>query len=329
MDRLEAMRVFCTVVDTGSFAAAAERLNVSTSAVSRWVAQLESHLQARLLNRTTRRIGLTESGQAYYERCAQWLQELEAIESAVGEQSLNPQGTLRITTSVGFALNYLSPALAEARQRFPQLQFHVSLSGRVVDLVEEGFDLALRIGPVGSQHLVAREIGRTTLLHVASPDYLASAPPLRQPDDLGAHDCLLYEHDSDKGQWRFTGPDGQRHEVKVSGSVQSDNSEFLMEMAAQGQGVFSTPCYIARPHLEAGRVVRVLPEYESETLPIYAVYPNRKHLSAKVRAFTGFFAEWMRERSSIRLAPDRGLEALAGIASGADPSDYRNRADRL
>lgn len=311
MDRLEAMRVFCTVVDTGSFAAAAERLGVSTSAVSRWVAQLESHLQARLLNRTTRRIGLTESGQAYYERCAQWLQELEAIESAVGEQSLNPQGTLRITTSVGFALNYLSPALAEARQRFPQLQFHVSLSGRVVDLVEEGFDLALRIGPVGSQHLVAREIGQTTLLHVASPDYLAAAPPLQAPADLAAHDCLLYEHDTDRGLWRFTGPDGQLHEARVSGTVQSDNSEFLMEMAARGQGVFSTPCYIARPHLEAGRVVRVLADYESERLPIYAVYPNRKHLSAKVRAFVAFFSEWMRERAARQWREENREEMTA------------------
>ena len=304
MDRLEAMRVFCTVVDSGSFAAAADRLGISTSAVSRLVAQLESHLQARLLNRTTRRIGLTESGQAYYERCAQWLHELEAIEAAVGAQSLNPQGTLRITTSVGFALNYLSPALVEAKRRFPLLQFHVSLSGRVVDLVEEGFDLALRIGPVGSQNMVAREIGQTTLLHVASPGYLADAPTLCAPSDLADHDCLLYEHDSEGRMWRFTGPDGARHEVKVSGSVQADNSEFLMEMAARGQGVFSTPCYIARPHLEAGRVVRVLPEYESERLPIYAVYPNRRHLSAKVRAFVGFFAEWMREQTERRDDPD-------------------------
>jgi DNA-binding transcriptional LysR family regulator len=298
MDRLEAMRVFCTVVEAGSFASAANKLEQSTSAISRWVAQLESHLQVRLLNRTTRSISLTESGQAYYDRCTQWLHELESIESTVSQQALNPQGTLKITTSFGFGLSHLAPALAACRERYPDLQFNVSLSGRIVDLVEEGFDLALRIGTTGSQHVVARPIGKTRLVYIASPKYLAQAAPLEHPADLCQHVCMTYEHDVDQRVWTFIDKEGQSHNIRIAGSLHSDNGDFLAEIAAQGMGITCTPCFVAKPHLDAGRVVKILPDYTTEYSTIYAVYPHRKHLSAKVRAFISFFEDWLQRQQS-------------------------------
>jgi DNA-binding transcriptional LysR family regulator len=249
-----------------------------------------------LLNRTTRSISLTESGHAYYERCTQWLHDLDAIESAVSEQAVIPQGTLKITTSVGFGLSHLAPALAACRQLYPQLQFNVSLSGRMVDLVEEGFDLALRIGTSGSQNVVARPIGQTRLLYIAAPSYLENAPPLDCPDDLNQHMCLTYEHDADQRVWTFIDDDGLRHNVRVTGTVHSDNGDFLAEMAAQGVGITCSPCFIAKPHLDAGRVVKILPDYTTEYSTIYAVYPHRKHLSAKVRFFINFFEDWLKHR---------------------------------
>jgi DNA-binding transcriptional LysR family regulator len=299
MDRLEAMRVFCTVVDTGSFASAANKLEQSTSAISRWVAQLESHLQVRLLNRTTRRISLTESGQAYYERCVQWLHELDTIESAVSEQAVVAQGTLKITTSFGFGLSHLAPAIAACKVVYPQLQFNVSLSGRMIDLVEEGVDLALRIGTTGSQHVVAKPIGYTHLLAVASPTYLASAPPLNTPDDLANHHCLVYEHHlTDQHIWKFVDKTNNPHEVRISGDFYSDNSNFLTELAANGLGISCAPCFVVMPYLEAGKVVKVLPDYQTAASVIYAVYPHRKHLSAKVRLFIRFFEQWLQQHDA-------------------------------
>ncbi|MDO9178502.1 MAG: LysR family transcriptional regulator [Agitococcus sp.] len=304
MDRLEAMRVFCTVVDTGSFASAANKLEQSTSAISRWVAQLETHLQVRLLNRTTRRISLTESGHAYYERCSQWLHDLEAIESAVSEQAVMAQGTLKITTSFGFGLSYLAPAIASCQHIYPQLQFNVSLSGGMIDLVEEGFDLALRIGTTGSQNVVAKAIGNTSLIYVASPEYLASAPPLTTPEDLYQHRCLTYEHSVDNGVWSFFDQQQQQHNIRVTSDYHSDNSNFLTELAAKGLGISCAPCFVVTPYLNAGKVVKILPNYHTKASTIYAVYPHRRHLSAKVRLFITFFENWLHEQNSqLSLCP--------------------------
>lgn len=295
MDKFEAMRVFCKVVEHGSFAAAADKLGQSTSAVSRWVAQLEQHLQVRLLHRTTRRIGLTESGRAYFERAAQLLQELDEVEAAVGEQAEQAKGTLKITTSVGLAMSHLAPAMAAFRRQHPELQFNVSLTGRVVDLVEEGFDLALRVGSSGNPNNVARHIGETTILYVASPGYLAGAPPLQTPADLRSHPCITYEHDSDQHVWRFIDPQGETHAIRIGGGPHTDSGDLALEMAAQGLGIGTGPCFIARPYLQSGRVVRVLSHYRTEVLNIYAVYPTRKHLSAKVRIFVNFFEQWLQQ----------------------------------
>jgi DNA-binding transcriptional LysR family regulator len=291
MDRLGAIQVFAQVVEAGSFAKAAERLNLSTSAASRYVAELESHLQTRLLNRTTRRVSLTESGRAFYERAVQLLADLAEAEEEASSAAVVPRGTLRITTSVNFGVRHVAPAIADFLAEHREMRFDVSLSDRVVDLVEEGFDLAIRVGPPGPENLVARKLGETRLVPCASPDYLAQHGAPKAPEDLGRHNCFTYEYVSPRHLWRFRDRSGAERSVRVSGSLHSNNGDLLAEVAARGVGIVFEPAFIVGPEVRAGRLVPLLQDYEPLPVPIYAVYPSRKHLSAKVRRFVEFLVE--------------------------------------
>lgn len=291
MDRFHAITAFSGVVETGSFARAAERLDVSVSAVSRQVAELEAHLDARLLNRTTRRLSLTESGRAFYERCVQLLSDLEEAEQSAHAGTVTPRGTLRLTCSITFGARHLAPPIAEFVGRFPEMRFDVELSDRAIDLVDERFDLAVRIGAIGSQNLVGRKIGSTRLLCCASPAYLARHGEPKTPEELIDHACLTYEYSSSRNVWRFCDRDGTERNVKVSGPVHANNGRFLEAMAVEGVGIVTEPDFIIGPDVRAGRLVRLLREYELQPSTIYVVYPSRRHLSAKVRAFADFLAE--------------------------------------
>lgn len=310
MDRFEAMNVFCKVVELGSFAAAAERLNISTSATSRMIAQLETTLSARLLNRTTRRISLTEDGRGYYERCLQLLSDLEEAEEAVGNASVELRGTLRLTAPVAFGAWHLAPAIADFSRLHPQVKFDISLSDQQADLVEEGLDLAIRIGALGSQNLVARPIGKARLMVCAAQDYLNSNGIPATPDDLPKHQCLTYAYASENHVWRFAkqrksdGKSGGESEsdasavvnVRVGGSVHSNNGLLLRELAAQGMGITMAPDFILQSAVNEGRLVEIMTEWSPPALTIYAAYPSRKHLSAKVRGFAAFLQEWLAAR---------------------------------
>ena len=288
MDRFDAIRAFAQVVESGSFAKAAERLGMSTSAASRHVADLESHLQTRLLNRTTRRVSLTESGRAFYERSVQLLADLEEAEQEASSAAVVPRGTIRLTTSVNFGVRHVAPAIAEFLATHREVSFDVSLSDRVVDLVEEGFDLAIRVGPPGADNLVARKLGETRLVPCASPEYLARYGAPRTPDELVRHNCFTYEYVSPRNQWRFRDRGGDEHAVRIAGSLHSNNGDLLAEVAARGTGIVFEPAFIVGPEVRAGRLVPLLQDYVPPPLPIYAVYPSRKHLSAKVRRFVEF-----------------------------------------
>jgi DNA-binding transcriptional LysR family regulator len=290
MDRFQAFSAFARVVEHGSFAAAAQRLEISTSAVSRQVAELEAHLEVRLLNRTTRRLSLTEAGQAFYERCVQLLTDLEETEAAVRSTAAVPKGTLRLTCGVTFGERYLAPAVAEFATRHRQVAFDIDLSDRAVDLVEEGFDLAIRIGPVGQQALVARRIAETQLVCCAAPAYLDSRPPLHTPDDLRHHECFAYSYAATAGAWTFEARDGTRHTPRISFRHRANNGSLLSAMAVAGVGISLEPDFIVAADVRAGRLVRVLPDYQPPRSPISAVYPSRRHLSAKVRTFVDFLA---------------------------------------
>ncbi len=292
MDKFEAMRVFCSVIEAGSFASAADRLGLSTTAVSRHVAQLETHLNVRLINRTTRRMSPTDEGFAYFERCTQMLADLEETEAAVSGQSRRPRGRLRLTAPIALATLRLAPAFAECSRTHPEVTLDVVRSDNVADFAEEGLDMAIRVGRVGSENLVARRIGETTVLAAASPGYLLHAGTPLVPDDLLQHSCLTYSHAANGNQADFVGQDGTTTSVRYSGPIHSNNGMFLTEMAVAGAGVVFAPCFILQSLIEQGKLHRILPEWKLRTLPIQIVYPTRRHLSAKVQAMTGFLSTW-------------------------------------
>ncbi len=292
MDKFEAMRVYCSVIEAGGFAAAAERIGISTSAVSRHVAQLEAHLNIRLLNRTTRRMSATNEGFAYFERCTQLLADLEETEASVSGIAVTPRGRLRLTAPIALATLRLAPAFAAFSRAYPEVTLDIVLSDSLADFAEEGLDLAIRVGRVGSDNLVARHIGETKLLAAAAPDYLARAGSPQLPGDLTRHTCLTYAYAANGNQAQFDGKNGESVTVRITGPVNANNGMFLAEMAASGSGIVFAPCFILQPLIERGRLVRVLPDWDLRRLPIHAVYPTRRHLSAKVQAMTGFLGEW-------------------------------------
>jgi DNA-binding transcriptional LysR family regulator len=285
MDRLSAMQGFVRVVEHGSFVRAAERLGWSTSSLSRLVADLEAHLGARLLQRTTRRLSLTDAGQAYFERCVQLLADLEEAEAVAGASAMQPRGTLRLTCSYHMGIHRLAPAISRFVARHPEVRFDVSVGERVVDLVEEGYDLALRVGGAGSDLLVARRLGRMQLWMSAAPAYLAARGRPTEPEQLANHVLLSYANASPPRVWRLSGPGGQERELAVRGPLHANSGEVLLAAAVAGLGVSFEPDFMVRPLIATEALERVLPEWSSHASDILAVYPSRRHLSAKVRLF--------------------------------------------
>lgn len=291
MDRFHAMTAFVKVVEAGSFARAAERLDVSVSSVSRLVTELEAHLDARLLHRTTRRLSLTEAGRSFHERAVQVLADLEEAEQTAGAGTATPRGTLRLSCSVTFGTLYIAPALAAMRLRHPDLEFDVEMSDRMVELVDEGFDAAVRIGPVGGDNLVGRRVGSTRLVTCAAPDYLARHGRPKTPADLARHSCLLYRYSAQRDVWTFADRRGHAQRVRVTGPVHSNNGSFSAAMAVAGVGVACEPDFIVGPDVRAGRLVPILQGYTPPPAGIHVVYASRRHLSAKVRALADFLGE--------------------------------------
>ncbi len=291
MDRFAAMQAFARVVESGSFVRAAERMEMSTSSLSRLVADLEAHLNARLLNRTTRKLSLTETGQAFYERCVQLLADLDEAEALASRSAAQAHGTIRFTCPHNLAAQPVAPAIASFVARHPAVKFDVNVVDRVVDLVEEGFDLAIRVGAVRSELLVARKLGATELVPCASPGYLEARGEPNLPADLVEHRVMTYAYSSTPRVWQLTDAEGQPHEVRVQGPLHANSDELAIGAAVAGLGIAFEPDYVVRPALEDGRLVRVLADFRGPVLDIWAVYPSRRHLSAKVRLFVAHLAE--------------------------------------
>lgn len=291
MDRLGAMGAFVRVVEAGSFVRAAEKFGASTSSMSRQIAELESHLGALLLNRTTRRLSLTETGQAYYERCVQLLADIDEAEAIAGAAAANPAGRLKLTCPHNLLAQPIGPALAEFNRRFPQVSFDVTVADRMIDLVDEGFDLAVRIGAPGGERLVARRLGATQLVACAAPPYLAAHGAPREPSDLARHRVLTYAYVSSPFQWRLSDADGKTDEVRVSGPLHANSGELLVAAALAAMGIVFEPDFVVGPYLARGELRRVLDRWSGPKLDVWAVYPSRRHLSAKVRAFVDYLAE--------------------------------------
>jgi DNA-binding transcriptional LysR family regulator len=290
MDTLTSMKVFAAVVDTGSFAAAAERLDMSRAMASKYVARLEEHLGTRLLQRTTRKLTLTETGAAYYERCVQILTDIRAAEEGAQHLTEAPRGMLRLTMPVSFGILHMGPLLADYMQRYPELKIDILLTDRRVDLLEEGLDLALRIGSLSESGLIARKLASDRLAICGAPDYLRRRGTPKTPADLARHNCLGYTYSASGDEWRMEGADGA-HTVKVGGSLRANNGDMVKLAALGGAGLVRQPLFLVGEDIRAGRLVEVLTDYRAPELGIYAIYPSRKHLSAKVRTFVDFLAE--------------------------------------
>jgi DNA-binding transcriptional LysR family regulator len=284
MDTHAAMHTFAKVVELGSFAAAAARLELAPSAVTKQVAFLERKYGVRLLNRTTRKLSLTDAGRAFYERIRPLLAELEELELALQADIQRPSGKLRISAPFSFGILHLGPAVAEFMRLYPEVAVDLELSDRRVDLVEEGFDLAVRIGPMGDSTLVARQLAEIKIIVCAAPSYLAEHGTPQHPDDLKQHSCLNYTYSSSGNVWDFV-KDGQTHLVSVAGTFRANNGDVIRTAALAGHGLIMQPDFIIGADLAAGRLVPVLPEYNVPSIGLYAVYPHRRFLSAKVRSF--------------------------------------------
>lgn len=290
MDTLLAMRVFASVVEAGTFARAAERLGVSTTAASRHVAELEKRLGARLMQRSTRKLSLTETGAAYYERCRRILADVEEAESLAASAEARPHGLLRVSVPGSFGLRHVAPLMPAFCERYPELELEMGFSDRVVDLVEEGLDVAIRIAYELRTTLVARRLAPVRIVAVASPDYLARRGAPREPEDLRNHDCLTYAYAAFGDTWKFE-RSGRDYAVAVRGSFRADNGEVIRAMALAGRGVCLQPSFIVGDDLRSGALTRVLPDYAVPERAAYAVYLGGARRSARVQAFIGFFAE--------------------------------------
>ncbi len=290
MASLRGLEVFSRVVEAGSFSAAARGLGLSKSAVSKQVAGLEDRLGARFLNRTTRRLSLTEVGAAFHLRAVRILAEVEEAELAVTRLHANPRGILRINAPMSFGHLHVAPAMAEFMARYPDLRVELILNDRIVDLVEEGFDATIRIQRMPDTSLVARKLALIRLVICAVPEYWQAHGRPRVPDDIEGHNCLIYTYQQAPDQWRFRGPDGLLTK-KIGGTFHANNGEALRSAALAGLGVYLGPTFMVGEDLRTGRMEAVLQEYEETDLAVYAVYPQNRHLSAKVRAFVDFMAE--------------------------------------
>lgn len=289
MDTLTGMRVFRRVVERGSFSAAAADLELSNGAVSKHIGQLEAHLGARLLNRTTRRLSLTEAGRAYYERCVRLLDDLDEAERAVRQMHAAPRGRLKISAPMSFGILHLAPALPEFGVRYPEVELDVVLNDRFVDLIEEGYDVALRIiTDLPDSTLVARRLASIRRVVCAAPVYLERHGVPMTPEDLKRHHCLIYSLTGD--DWWFDGPEG-RQTVRVAGKYRINNSIALREALVAGMGIALIPTFLVGPLIATGVLVSLLDRHHTaESHTLYAVYPQNRYLSPKVQAFVGFLS---------------------------------------
>jgi DNA-binding transcriptional LysR family regulator len=289
MQDLSQLQIFALVGDTGSFTSAAQALGVSKAHVSKQVRALEDRLGARLLNRTTRKVALTDVGSVFHARCRRILDEVAEAESAVTDLQTTPRGTLRVSVPVSFGVAHIAPALAEFAAIHPDLHVDADFSDRRVDLLEDSFDLAIRIGTLPDSSLVARRLGQTCSYVVGSEDYLRRRGVPATPQDLRAHDCLLYSYQLSGQAWRLSGPAGEVT-VPVNGRLLTNNGDAMVEAARCGVGLCFVPDFLVAEEIAKGGLRRVLEEWSGPS-PIWAVYPHSRHLSTKVRLFVDHLAQ--------------------------------------
>ncbi len=291
MDRFADMQMFVKIVEKGSLSAAAEHLNLARSAVSRRLTELESRLGAALLTRTTRRVNLTESGRGYYQRAVAILADLEEAESAVAQSQCDLSGGIKVALPLSFGLLQLAPRIEVFMRRHPGIRFDLDFSDRHLDLMQEGFDLAIRIADLADSSFIARRLAPIRHVLCASPAYLARAGTPRVAADLEHHVCLAYSNQAGPGHWRYRGPDGTPGSVRVPPRLFANSGEFLMHAGLAGEGLLLLPSFYLHAALREGALVRILPDHGWPELSAYALYPPTRHLSRRVRVFIDYLVE--------------------------------------
>ena len=291
MDRLRAMEVFVEVVRKNGFARAADALDTSPANVTRIIADLESHLGTRLLNRSSRKMSLTESGDALYERAKTIVEDMADVEAIASSTSTTPRGVLRLNAPLSFGVLQLAPLWGKFMDLHPGIELEVALIDRVVDIVEEGYDMAIRISRAGSASHAARKLATSQNICCAAPAYLEKHGVPKVPQDLAAHRCIGYRYAATADEWHFSRQSGKPDVVKVNCAMHTNNGDTARAVAVAGGGVIWQPTFLIGADLRAGRLVRVLPDYDLPDIDVLAVYPSRRHLSAKVRVMIDFLAQ--------------------------------------
>jgi DNA-binding transcriptional LysR family regulator len=323
MDRVSSMLSFVKVVDTGGFGSAARQLNLSASVVTTRVKSIEERLGVRLLNRTTRSVSLTEAGRAYYDRCVQILSEIEHAEEAAQVLQSKPQGILRLNTSPGIPALIARP-IAEYGLRYPDVTIHMAATSRMLDLVEEGYDLAIWYAARPDPGLIVRRLADYRLVACASPEYLARHGRPEHPSELAKHDCVIF-YDSptlgrDGRDWHFTGPDGEIS-LRVTGNLETNSAIAFRRAALLGQGIIMAPAPLVFDDLKSGALVSILSDFLPKQFSIDAYYPHRAHLPAKVRTFIDLLIDDLRQIDRDPRAPDeeRSNSTVIQAAPLSDP----------
>lgn len=297
MDRLSEMEAFISVVDRGGFTDAADKLGVSKSAVSKHVAALEARLGVRLLNRTTRRVSPTEIGLTYYDRARGVLNDAQAADEIVTAMQSSPRGNLNVSVPVSFGVRFMSPAVAAFLRHYPDVSVNMNLDDRFVDVVAEGYDVAIRIGQLVDSSLMARRLASTTAVVLASPEYLKAHGTPERIEDLSEHRLLHYSIQATSNYWRLTTKTGEERQIRIGGALAANNGDVLLSGAVEGIGIAMLPDFFLTDELETGRLVRLFPDFPQTEFGIHVVYPPGLYVQPKTRAFIDFLAEYFKTKA--------------------------------
>jgi len=291
MNRFENMNTFVKVVETGGISAAADRLGIAKSAVSRRLKELEAHLGVELFHRTTRKMNLTDTGSAYYQQCKRILEDVLETERSTSQTHDTPTGRLKVALPSSFGLMHMGPAINEFLQAHPQIEFDLDFNDREVDLMQEGFDLAIRIADLADSSLIARRLAPIQSVICASPEYLERMGTPKMPDELMQHQCLVYTLIRDFEYWHISDANGQVIKVKLSPYLKASTGEFLRDAAVSGQGIALLPSFIVYKQLEQGALLPLFTDFRLPQINAYAIYPPTRHLSQRVRTFVNFLVK--------------------------------------
>jgi DNA-binding transcriptional LysR family regulator len=291
MNRFEELQTFVRVVETGNISRAAERMNIAKSAVSRRISDLETRLDVQLFHRNTRKLNLTASGEGFYQRAVRILCDLEEAETAITQQHGTLSGVLRVAVPLSFGLTHLGPAITDFMQTHPKIEFDLDFNDRQVDLLQDGFDVGIRIANLGDSSLIARPISSIHSVVGASPGYLKQFGTPQTPKELEQHACLIYSNLADPQVWKYQSPTGESGSVKVRATLKANYGEFMLSAAVKDQGIVLQPTFIAYKAIERGELIPILTDYQWPSIKAYAIYPQTRHLSYRVRAFVDFLVE--------------------------------------